>query len=146
MTDLDIKPGETWLRRDGGKARIYATDGGAPCPIHGAVECDGEWWFETWTKKGTVFESNGHSRDLIRRIDWRDDLAPIWAVLRPEYRWLAMDADGDDPWMAFTTGPRDKPETADAIWLGTGVRLRAVKMPTPYCDWTETCTERPEGM
>ena len=143
MTTLDIRPGETWLRRDGGKARIYATDGGAPCPIHGAVECDGEWWFETWTKKGTVFESNGHSRDLIRRLDWRADLAPIWAVLKTEYRWIAMRATGH--WVAYTDKPELDRNNFWSVNLGT-TSIAHLRMPIPDCHFTETLTERPEGM
>ena len=142
MTDLDIKPGETWLRRDGGKARIYATDGSGLYPIHGALEIAGGWTHDAWTREGSFGREGGHQLDLIRRNDWRAELAPIWAVLRPEYRWLAMDRGGS--WWAYQKEPEIKiGKRTFAYQVDCGL-LDIVRMPTPDCDWTKTCVERPE--
>ena len=150
MTDLDPKPGETWLRRDGGKARIYATDGRGPHPIHGSAENPDGWAISIWGRDGSIWGRDGnaggarqHPHDLIRRYDWRDELAPIWAVLKPEYRWMAMDEDGE--WWAYR---KEAPDMNHDTWGGDGERLdpALLSLPTPDCDWSETCVERPEGM
>lgn len=92
---LDIKPGETWLRRDGGK-----------------------------------------------KYDWREELAPIWAVLKPEYNAIAMDKDGT--WYAYDT---IEAVAADGSWRAYEhaqfTPLKALILPVPDCAWTETWTMRP---
>ena len=147
MTDLDFKPGETWLRHDGGKARIYATDGAGLYPVHGAVESDNGWSSEVWTEDGKFLDNvDLHDYDLIRRVDWRADLAPIWAALRPEYRWVAMNDYG--LWCAYKKKPIPSLDTGQFFDDGDRprVELAGFYMPTPDCDWTKTLTERPEGM
>lgn len=79
--------------------------------------------------------------DLKPGQDWRDELAPIWAVLRPQYRWMAMDRDGD--WWAH----KAKPDRDVTAFCSPGMRsLIGLAMPTPDCPWAETLTERPEGI
>lgn len=74
--------------------------------------------------------------------DWREDLAPLWAVLKPEYKAAARSEDG--AWNAYST------ESGDAvagIWKNEGgywVSLEELNLPTPDCDWKETWTVRPE--
>ena len=50
MTDTKFVPGE-YRTRDGRKARVYATDGGAPWVLHGAVWHD-EWIAMQWRADG----------------------------------------------------------------------------------------------
>ena len=38
--------------RDGCPVRIYALDGGAGYPVHGALFTDGEWILSSWTLDG----------------------------------------------------------------------------------------------
>ena len=140
---LDIKPGQLWLRRDGGKARIYANDGSPPFVIHGAFEgTDGQWGAESWTSAGGVCSEINDPYDLIRRYDWREELAPVWAVLKPEYRWVAMNASGQ--WLAFAL--RNRPARAESVFWSQGENfpLHALRMPAPECPWNETLTERPD--
>ena len=140
--ELDIQPGQTWLCRDGvTKARIYATDGVGSQPIHGAIEDHRGWCSETWAHHGRFWSEGEHPYDLIRRIDWREELAPIWAVLKPEYRWVAMNASGQ--WLAFAL--RNRPARAESVFWSQGEHfpLHALRTPTPDCPWHETLTERP---
>jgi hypothetical protein len=143
MDKIDPKPGEIWLRRDGGKARIYATNCSDTYPIHGATESDGQWFVNVWTANGSYSASERNAAyDLIRRYDWREELKPIWAVLKPEYRWMAMDTCGI--WYVYSSKPRIEPDKyyweADLEYEGT----HELSMPTPNCPWYETLTERPE--
>jgi len=141
MDKIDPKPGEIWTCRDGGKARVYAVDGGHDSPIHGAVRTDCGWDPLTWLKNGWVFEYGPNGFDLISKYDWREELKPIWAVLKPEYRWVAMDDDGE--WFTFRNLPRqEKYGWGDAT--GTAGCIRPINIPTPDCPWYETLTERPE--
>lgn len=38
--------------RDGREVRIYATDGGGECPIHGAVKYESGWRSSSWSING----------------------------------------------------------------------------------------------
>lgn len=73
--------------------------------------------------------------------DWREDLKPIWAVLKPEWRWLAMDKGG--AWYLY----KSRPKPDGDVWVlgGLGPIVDTLTMPTPDCPWDETLTERPEG-
>ena len=141
--DLDVRPGQIWLCRDDvTKVRIYANDGQEPYPIHGAIQAQAGWATDTWTSAGLLVTGGGHPLDLIRRYDWREELAPIWAVLKPEYRWVGRAAPGY--WMAYTRGERPLQDKA-AFWgAGESYKLHALLMPTPDCPWYETLTERPD--
>ena len=52
MNEFDPKCPRGHTTRVGGKARIYATDANGNCPIHGAIEIDGEWWPARWSING----------------------------------------------------------------------------------------------
>ncbi len=71
---LEITAARVYVRRDGGLARIYATDGGGGARVHGAVFlCDG-WFTEHWTKTGYYWgacSGGKHDYDLISEYDWR---------------------------------------------------------------------------
>ena len=140
---LDIKPGQLWLCRDRGMARIYTNDGAPPFVIHGAIDHSARLWMvASWTSGGSFGHSGDGPHDLIRRYDWREELAPIWAVLKPEYRWVGRAAPGY--WMAYTRGERPLQDKA-AFWgAGESYKLHALLMPTPDCPWYETLTERPD--
>ena len=57
-----------WKTRDGGKARVYATDGGGVYPSHGAIYYNSRWIQQEWTSMGNYFLSEGdHHRDLISK-------------------------------------------------------------------------------
>lgn len=141
MDKIDPKPGEIWLRRDGGKARIYATNCSDTYPIHGATESDGQWFVNVWTASGSYSVSERNAAyDLISKYDWREELKPIWAVLKPEFRWVAMDE--SESWWAY----QDCPNSGATFWETTGEleSLEALTLPTSNCPWNETLTERPE--
>ena len=140
MDKIDPKPGEIWLRRDGGKARIYALDGAGEFPIHGATEHEDGWHLDSWTSKGSFWLNEESDFDLIQKYDWREELKPIWAVLKPEYRWIAMDA--DQSWYAFMKTPVECETEWDT--RGRYTSFGEFTLPTPNCPWYETLTERPE--
>lgn len=138
---LQINPGEVWLTRDGKKARIYAINGRGRRPIHGAKPDGDEDAVIAWTATGQywaqpVAESD---HDLICKYDWREELRPIWAVLKPEWRAVAMDENGT--WGAYTSA---FPQRTDTKFCGKGyIELSGFRMPTPDCPWYGTLTERP---
>lgn len=75
MTDCIFKAGEEYVTRDGGKARIYATDSGGQLPIHGAVTMAGDcqWYINEWTSSGRYLASEApHPNDLMppKRVAW----------------------------------------------------------------------------
>ena len=152
MTDnkLNIKPGDVWVTYDGRIARVYATDAGSHFPIHGAVkwESDDVWSAETWTEAGfrTIKRGPIACGDLHHKYDWRQELAPIWAALKPEWTWLAMDVAGE--WFAYHRRPHiNIHEEVLCGEDGSGeerITSRAFALPTPDCPWYETATERPE--
>jgi hypothetical protein len=60
-----ISKDKTYRTRDGREVRIYATDGGWSCPVHGAVkEMDG-WSPSHWFSDGHVLQDKEHRDDLI---------------------------------------------------------------------------------
>lgn len=142
MYKIDPKPGEIWICRDGEKARIYAVDGRHDSPIHGAVRTDCGWDPLTWLKNGRVSEYGPNGFDLIQKYDWREELKPIWAVLKPEFRWVAMDKGG--VWYVYDNKPRV--ESDEEYWdvASEFEGLHALSMPTPDCPWYKTLTKRPE--
>ena len=140
MDKIDPKPGEIWLRRDGGKARIYAIDGAGEFLTHGATKTEDGWVLDSWTEKGKIWIDGDSDCDLIQKYDWREELKPIWAMLKPDFRWIAMDESGS--WWTY----QDTPNTGDTFWetIGELESLEAFILPTPDCPWYETLTERPE--
>ena len=63
MIDINKK----YQTRDGREVRIYATDGGGPQPIHGAISGLNFWSTANWSKNGsyTVVYGQEHDNDLI---------------------------------------------------------------------------------
>lgn len=65
----------TKLKTKGGrKVRIYALDGGGPCPVHGAtlLRDSEEWEQESWTLQGSYFEDGQQCTSLD--LDFTDAL------------------------------------------------------------------------
>ena len=62
---IDIN--KTYRTRDGREVRIYATDGGGPQPVHGAVSGLNFWSTASWSKNGSYKLAYGqeHDNDLI---------------------------------------------------------------------------------
>lgn len=75
------------------------------------------------------------------RIKPRQLVIP-WGVIKPEYRWAAMDESGST-WVY-----ENKPEIADSSWTsGDGLDgIDALKIDTTGIDWRESLTARPEGV
>jgi len=62
MIDINKK----YQTRDGREVRIYATDGGVPTrSIHGAVNCAGKWYIQSWSSDGKVRLTANDQVDLI---------------------------------------------------------------------------------
>lgn len=63
MIDINKK----YRTRDGREVRIYATDGGGPQPVHGAIFGLNFWSTANWSKNGsyTVVYGQEHDNDLI---------------------------------------------------------------------------------
>jgi len=61
-----IDKSKIYRTRDGHKVHIYATDGGGPYPIHGAIRGFNFWQPSSWTKFGSYREHfEDHEYDLI---------------------------------------------------------------------------------
>ena len=145
---IGAKAGDTWLLQNGFTATIDSTNGRSPCVIIGRIATkmgDLAW---SWT-------ANGHSNPntppgrrgldsaaLVSRYDWRAELAPIWAVLKPEYRWLAQDGDGR--WWGYLDTPQRGALGRWATYGPTAAMLSYLVFPEPDCPWHETLTERPD--
>ena len=52
-----IDPKKTYKTRGGREVRIYAVDGCAPYPIHGAINVDGKWIGSAWKVDGGYLTS-----------------------------------------------------------------------------------------
>jgi hypothetical protein len=63
---IDIN--KQYRTRDGREVRIYATDGGGPQPVHGAVSGLNFWSTASWSKNGSYKLAYGqeHDTDLIK--------------------------------------------------------------------------------
>ena len=60
---IDIS--KTYRTRDGREVRIYATDGGGPCPVHGAIKNDDVWQCTNWLPNGLNYENSRQASDII---------------------------------------------------------------------------------
>ena len=142
MNDIGIKAGEIWLVRRGYKAGIDGTDGAGNYPVRGWVEYpDGKHAWQ-WARNGRCVSKHALN-DLVRRYDWRAELAPIWAVLDPKYRWLAQDDDRRWWWWCYV----NKPIKSGSRWKcdeGALTPLDHLVFPVPPCPWYETLAERPD--
>jgi hypothetical protein len=67
VSKLDFSKPETLQTRDGRPVRIYATDGGGPKPVHGAVFDCGTWKQRDWVSNGKFFctENDPSGSDII---------------------------------------------------------------------------------
>jgi len=79
--------------------------------------------------------------ELIYRTRPRQLVIP-WEVIRPEYKWAAMDECGD-VWLH-----EELPVVRRTIWEGMGksASAYALNIDTAGIDWRESLTERPEGV
>lgn len=134
------KPGEWWRLANGKRALIYAVHGQHHFEVYGAIEeADGNMSISAWTLEGVGMPDKGEN--LSHPIGWRDELAPIWRALKPEWRYIAMDKSGS--WYSF----QSLPSVVGYEWHNSEdfcLRLDMLVMPTPTCQWDETLTERPE--
>lgn len=60
-----IDKNKQYKTRSGLPVRIYATDGGADCPVHGAICLGDTWHLGAWTNKGFCVAINESDLDLI---------------------------------------------------------------------------------
>jgi hypothetical protein len=62
-----ISKDKTYRTRDGREVRIYATDGGGPYPVHGAILLSNLWVPANWSESGKYGSQFGrqHDCDLI---------------------------------------------------------------------------------
>ena len=58
-----IDKSKRYRTRDGREVRIYATDGGGPQPVHGAVSGLNFWSTATWSKNGSYKLVYGQEND-----------------------------------------------------------------------------------
>lgn len=69
-----FEAGKEYKTRDGSRARIYATDGRGPWPIHGAIfENEGDGWvMNSWSSEGKVgLDSEARRGDLMPPVrEW----------------------------------------------------------------------------
>ena len=61
MIDINKK----YRTRDGREVRIYATDGGLGNRVHGAIKNEHGWGQQNWNLKGTWFDDEESTCDLI---------------------------------------------------------------------------------
>lgn len=139
---MNIEPGKFYRTRDGKKARIYATDGGSPYQIHGAVQCDEVWVSHTWTKDG-IFREGTLQADSDLISEWREEPEVPWERVPIECKWVAMDAGGR--WFGYTT----QPTACYGSWAidntGHAQLLFPSQTPKNYTGgWRESLTKRPE--
>ena len=72
-----IKVDKTYYTVDGREARIYSTDGGGTCPVHGAVKYDDIWKRQRWKFDGTSCLTSNHK---IVAEEWEpSDKELVWA-------------------------------------------------------------------
>lgn len=145
--DIGAKAGEIWVLQNGLKATIDSTNGRPPHTIIGRISTklgDLAW---SWTAEGRSNPNTPTGRRgfdsaaLVRRYDWLAELAPIWAVLNPKYRWLAQDGDGR--WWCYA----NKPIKSGSRWKcdeGALTPLDPLVFPVHPCLWYETLAERPD--
>jgi len=104
---MKIEAGKEYRTRDGGKARVYATDGAAPRPIHGATHnrC-GHWSMTSWHEDGSSYRDRLWDVDIIS--EWKDEpVIPdnFWSEIVPFYvNYIAQSASG--AWSGYENEPR----------------------------------------
>lgn len=78
-----ISKDKTYRTRDGREVRIYATDGGGPYPVHGAMRLPNFWAPTNWSENGNYKDQFGlNDLDLIevkpryKRTVWMNVYTP----------------------------------------------------------------------
>ena len=86
---IDIN--KTYRTRDGREVRIYATAGGGPQPVHGAISGLNFWSTANWSKNGsyTVVYGQEHDNDLIE-VRPRHKRT-VWVTVYPMNRYHISD-------------------------------------------------------
>ena len=142
-----IFPGAFVRLRNGAKGRIYATDGEAGYPVHGASYVGGEWSANIWAGSGSF-----RGDPLIDGLDivgpWVDkpDCSKLWPILPPWIKWVAMDNGGASGGAWF--GYEDPPERSHNHFSTT--RGICIVIPNEYAptftgDWKDSLCERPRA-
>ena len=81
-----IELGKQYQTRDGREVRIYAVDGEAFFPIHGAVKSMGVWYVSNWSAAGSHQHNAGYNLIEIkpkRKIEF-------WVNVYPDGRFSAL--------------------------------------------------------
>jgi hypothetical protein len=87
MIDINKK----YRTRDGREVRIYATDGGGPCPVHGAVSGLNFWSTASWSKNGSYKLVYGQENDWdIIEVRPRHKRT-VWVTVYPMNRYQISD-------------------------------------------------------
>ena len=109
MIDINKK----YRTRVGREVRIYATDGGGPQPVHGAISGLNFWSTANWSKNGsyTVVYGQEHDNDLIE--------------FRPRHKrtvWMNMYSEG------FISSEHEDKEAADRSAFAGRIACIKVKL------------------
>ena len=80
INEIDIN--KQYRTRNGREVRIYATDGGGTCSVHGAILKNGEWESNRWNKYG-VDIYNSHYKDNLVEVKPRIKRT-FWFNIVPE--------------------------------------------------------------
>lgn len=134
---MEIKVGNFYKTRGGNKVRIYDTESGGACTIHGAVlSKKGFWESRSWGINGNFYQDKTKDRDDIIE-EWREpldfdwDCLPTWAN-----QYVAMDRGGT--WFAYSGEPDYLPQTSNwHIQKGFFVEIPRGYAPKNYHDTSE---------
>lgn len=134
-----IYPGAECETHGGRQARIYAIDGSAPYPVHGAINRSEGWDENTWTSTGNDVKDCETCDDLIGPWrPWESQIPPA-EYFADWVKWVAMIESGD--WIAFSKDPGECVPHAGS-WNSRGRRehiSRCIRMPIISVDqWRTT--------
>lgn len=139
-------PGAIVRLRDGGKARIYATDGAGGYPIHGAAWIGTRWVLREWTREGFTLPDAPHCPSSIVG-PWIDepDASKLWPQLPPWIEWLAKDRAGT--WYGYECKPLLGGEGSPYFHspIGTNLVVPSRYAPTFTGDWSLSLCRRPKA-
>jgi len=138
-----IKPGAFVALRNGEKARIYATDGTAAYPIHGAILEHNGWTAKVWHSTYYLEEGHNDVYDIISAWIDKPDCSALWPLLPPWIKWVAQDSNG--LWYGYPT----KPAFNSCNWAAVNnTDWYYMHIPKSYApiysgDWKDSLVERP---
>lgn len=138
-----ITPGAIVRLRDGSKARIYATDGGAPWNVHGALWTPSAWISADWAD--ACYTTEEHELDIVGPWVDEPDAGKLWPLLPPWIKWVAVDKypSACDGWHGYSEKPRRNDHCE--IWDGRDpIRIPPTCAPTFTGDWKDSLCERPK--